>query len=119
VADVEAAAAQASAAAPVFGLQNLYSQLGCAVWPVPATGTVGPIHADGSPPILVVGSTGDPITPYAWAQSLAAQLQHGVLLTRVGDGHTAYRASTCIRDDVDRYLIDLTVPTPGTRCNSD
>ncbi len=119
VAQVEAAAPQASAAAPVFGLQNLYSQLGCALWPVPATGTVGPIHADGSPPILVVGSTGDPITPYAWAQSLAAQLQHGVLLTRVGDGHTGYRASRCIRDDVDRYLIDLTVPAPGTRCNSD
>jgi len=118
VAEVEAAAAQAKAAAPVFGLQNLYSQLGCATWPIPATGTVGPIHADGAPPILVVGSTGDPITPYTWAQSLAGELQHGVLLTRVGDGHTAYRASSCIRDKVDRYLIDLTVPAPGTRCKS-
>jgi pimeloyl-ACP methyl ester carboxylesterase len=118
VAQFEAAAAQAKAAAPVFGLQNLYSGLGCAVWPIPATGTIGPIHANGAPPILVVGSTGDPITPYAWAQSLAGQLQHGVLLTRVGDGHTAYRASSCIRDKVDRYLIDLAVPPPGTRCQS-
>ena len=117
--DLQAAAAKAEAVAPVFGLQNLYSEVTCAVWPVPATGHVGPLHADGSPPIVVVGSTGDPITPYSWAQALAGELQNGVLLTRVGDGHTGYRSSSCIRSAADSYLIDLTVPPAGTRCQSD
>ncbi len=119
IAQIRAAVPAAEAAAPVFGVQNLYSQVGCAVWPVPATGKVGPIRAAGSPPIVVVGSTGDPITPYRWAQSLASELSNAVLLTRVGDGHTAYGYSSCIRSAVDRYLIDLTPPAAGTRCPSD
>jgi len=118
LAQLQADAPAAEAAAPVFGLQNLYSEAGCTVWQVPATGRVGPIHAVGSPPIVVVGSTGDPITPYSWAQALASQLAGGVLLTRIGDGHTAYGASSCIRTYVDRYLIDLTVPPAGIRCPS-
>lgn len=115
---IEAAAPTAQAVAPVFGLADLYSELQCAVWPVPATGHVGPITAAGSPPIVVVGSTGDPATPYAEAQALASQLQHGVLLTRVGDGHTAYPFSACIRSYVDAYLTKLTVPPAGIRCPS-
>jgi pimeloyl-ACP methyl ester carboxylesterase len=105
--------------APVFGLLDLYGEAQCSVWPVPATGTIGPIRAQGSPPIVVVGSTGDPVTPYSWAQSLARQLARGMLLTRVGDGHTAYGSSACIRTQVDRYLTSLTVPAAGTRCPSD
>jgi pimeloyl-ACP methyl ester carboxylesterase len=105
--------------APVFGLLDLYGAAQCSVWPVPATGTIGPIRANGSPPIVVVGSTGDPVTPYSWAESLARQLARGVLLTRVGDGHTAYGSSACIRTQVDRYLTSLTVPPAGTRCPSD
>lgn len=119
LAQIQDAVPAALAASPFFGPTDLYGEVGCAVWPVPATGTVGPIHAVGSPPIVVVGSTGDPVTPYSWAQSLASQLQHGVLLTRVGDGHTAYFASSCIRADVDAYLITLVPPAAGTRCDSD
>ena len=118
IAALTAAGPGAQAAAPIFGLQNIDSEVGCAVWPVPATGQVGPIRAAGSPPIVVVGSTGDPITPYTWAQSLARELAHGVLLTRVGDGHTAYLNSACIRADVDRYFITLAPPAVGTRCAS-
>ena len=117
--DIEAALPSFEAAAPVFGPSVLYSQIQCSYWPVPATGAPGPIHADGSPSILVVGSTGDPATPYADAQALASELQHGVLLTRVGDGHTAYPYSACIRTQVDAYLTQLTVPVTGTRCPTD
>jgi pimeloyl-ACP methyl ester carboxylesterase len=119
LAAIQAAVPAAEAAAPIFGLQNLYSEAGCAVWPLPASGSVGPIRAAGSPPIVVVGSTGDPVTPYPWAQSLAHQLAGGVLLTRIGDGHTGYPNSSCIRDHVDQYLISLAVPAAGTRCSSD
>jgi pimeloyl-ACP methyl ester carboxylesterase len=119
IAQIQAAAPAAEAAAPLFGLQNLYSELDCSVWPVSATGKVGPISAAGSPPILVVGSTGDPVTPYQWSQALARELADAVLLTRVGDGHTAYGASSCIRTHVDQYLIGLVLPPAGTRCPSD
>jgi hypothetical protein len=86
---------------------------------LPATGRPGPIRAAGSAPIVVVGSTGDPITPYSWAESLSRQLANGVLLTRVGDGHAAYAYSSCIRAHVDQYLITLAVPPAGTKCPSD
>ena len=118
VAAVQADAPAARAAAPVFGVANLYSEMSCSLWPVPATGRPGPISAAGSPPIVVVGTTGDPATPYSEAQALASELQKGVLLTRVGEGHTAYPYSACIRSAVDAYLIDLTVPAAGTRCQS-
>jgi pimeloyl-ACP methyl ester carboxylesterase len=119
IAQIEAAVTTVDAEAPVFGALNLYGWINCDVWPVPPRGKVGPIHAAGAPPIVVVGSTGDPITPYAWAQDVATQLDRGVLLTRVGYGHTAYEVSSCIRTDVDNYLINLTPPAPGTRCPSD
>jgi pimeloyl-ACP methyl ester carboxylesterase len=116
IADIQAALPGARQVAPVYGPSNLYSEVQCDEWPVPPTGTVGPIHADGSPPIVVVGTTGDPATPYPDAEALASQLRHGVLLTRVGDGHTAYQYSSCIRGYVDSYLVDLTVPGAGIRC---
>ncbi len=118
-AQVQAAVASFEAAAPVFGLAVLYSQLSCDVWPIPATGRPAPIRAAGSPPIVVVGSTGDPATPYSDAQALARELEHGVLLTRVGDGHTGYPYSKCIRSYVNAYLIDLAVPPAGISCPSD
>ena len=56
-------------------------------------------------------------TPYPWAQSLAQQLEGGVLLTRVGDGHTAYgMGSSCIDDAIDAYLLEGTPPPEGTVC---
>jgi TAP-like protein len=65
----------------------------------------------------VVGTTGDLATPYEWAESLASQLESGVLLTYEGSGHTAYRkGSTCIDDTVDAYLVEGTVPEVGLRC---
>ncbi|HET6964688.1 MAG TPA: alpha/beta hydrolase [Acidimicrobiales bacterium] len=116
---IQAHAPVSQSVAPVFGLADLYSEFGCAVWPVPATGAPAPIHAAGSPPIVVVGTTGDPATPYQEAQSLASQLDHGVLLTRLGEGHTGYGFSSCVRNYVDAYLINLQVPAAGIRCPSD
>ena len=58
---------------PSSGCWTCTDEVQCAVWPVPATGTVGPVRAAGSPPIVVVGSTGDPVTPYSWAQSLESR----------------------------------------------
>lgn len=89
----------------------------CEQWPYPPTGTRDAISASGSGPILVVGTTNDPATPYAWAQSLAKQLDDGVLLTRVGEGHTGYnKGNTCVDDAVEAFLLRGTVPKDGLRC---
>lgn len=89
----------------------------CEVWPYPPVGVREPIAASGSGPILVVGTTNDPATPYAWAQSLAQQLDNGVLITRVGEGHTGYnKGNRCVDTAVESFLIDGTVPKDGLRC---
>lgn len=89
----------------------------CAAWPAPPTGRPAAITAPGSPPILVLGTTGDPATPYAEAQALADQLSQGVLVTYVGEGHLAYnKGNDCVNTAVDDYLIDDTVPAPDLRC---
>ena len=77
------------------------------------------ITAPQAPTIVLVGSTGDPATPYVGAQRLAAALSHGDLLTRDGGGHTGYGASSCIRQAVDQYLISLLPPAPHITCPSD
>jgi hypothetical protein len=84
---------------------------------VPEVGPLDSYAAKGAAPILVVGTTNDPATPYAWAQSLSKLLSSGVLLTYKGEGHTAYGvANSCLNGAVDAYLLDGTVPADGTRC---
>ena len=75
------------------------------------------LRAAGAPPILVVGTTRDPATPFRWARALARGLKSGVLLGWNGDGHTAYlMGSTCVNTAVDQYLISLVTPHNGTIC---
>jgi len=116
---LRAAEPAAAAAAPDFGVGDLLGELDCAVWPLPATAAPHPIKAAGAPPIVVVATTADPITPYQWGKALAGELERGVLLTRVGEGHTAYAASACVRRLVDTYMIDLGAPPAGSQCPSD
>jgi pimeloyl-ACP methyl ester carboxylesterase len=113
----QAAAKQAAAAAPLFGAPILWGSLACAYWPVPSA-PLPQLRAAGARPILVVGTTRDPATPYRWAQALARDLASGVLLGWNGDGHTAYgQGSACVDTIVNDYLIDLTVPRSGVVCN--
>ena len=89
----------------------------CEVWPYPATGVREKITAEGAAPIVVVGTTNDPATPYEWAVSLADQLSSGVLITRVGEGHTGYnKGNDCVDAAVEAYLLEGTVPEDGLRC---
>lgn len=104
------------AAAPTFGGLLGAGLTGCNDWPAPAEPTPAP-SAVGAPPILVIGTVGDPATPYEWAQEMSAALTGSVLLTYEGDGHTAFlRGGPCIEDAVVDYLVDLTLPAVGTRC---
>ena len=117
VADVEAALPAFQAASPLFGEGQAWGLLSCSTWPVASDGLPAPVSAAGAPPILVVGTTGDPATPYAWAEGLAAQLDSGVLLSYEGTPHTAYRkGSSCVDDAVDTYLLQGVPPADGTTC---
>ncbi|MEU0069553.1 alpha/beta hydrolase [Streptomyces sp. NPDC006332] len=105
-------------ASPVFGEGLAWASLNCAYWPVRATGEPHRIEAKGAAPIVVVGTTRDPATPYRWARALAAQLSSARLLTYEGDGHTAYgRGSACIDSTINTYLLRGTPPTNGKRCS--
>ncbi len=89
----------------------------CASWPHEPTGTRGAITADGAAPIVVIGTTGDPATPYEWSVSLAEQLSSGVLITREGEGHTGFnKGSACVDEAVVAYLLDHVVPRDGLTC---
>ena len=104
---------------PTFGAALSNQDARCRAWGHNGTRKPAPIHAKGAAPILVVGTTGDPATPYAWSQALADQLESGRLLTWEGNGHTAYgRSGSCIHNAVDAYLISGTVPEPGLTCKN-
>ena len=105
-------------ASPTFGRSFLYSVSSCENWPV-HTGMKGKrVHATGAAPILVIGTTRDPATPYKWARSLAEQLDNAVLIKRDGDGHTGYRqGSSCVDNAVEAYLVSGIVPKHNLSCS--
>lgn len=113
----ERAARRASDVAPRFGSFVMWGSLPCAYWPSRPTQQPKALRAAGSNPIVVVGTTRDPATPYKWAKSLAEQLDNGRLLTMDGDGHTAYfTGNSCIDEAVDRYFIDAEPPEADLVC---
>jgi pimeloyl-ACP methyl ester carboxylesterase len=115
---LQARAAAAAARARVFGPILIWGGVVCAVWPAPGTRAVRPVRAPGAPPIVVVGTIADPATPYAWARSLASQLERGVLVTKEGSSHVALFSSGCVRAALDSYFVDLAPPPSGTRCRN-
>jgi pimeloyl-ACP methyl ester carboxylesterase len=88
----------------------------CAFWPVPPTSQPHQITVSGLPPVLVVSTTDDPATPYQAGVDLARQLG-GTLLTFEGTQHTVvFQGNACVDDIAAKYLIDVAVPPPDTRC---
>jgi len=100
---------------PLFGTALALSLQGCSRWQA-ARDPYEVGEAADAPPIVVVGTTGDPATPYENTAKLAKLLGSGVVLTWQGEGHTAYPQSRCIVDAVNNYLFELRVPDAGTRC---
>ena len=114
---LEAEAAELAKAAPTFGPQMSWGGTSCDSWPFASTRVRAPIAAKGSAPILVLGTTNDPATPYQWAMSLASQLDSGHLITRTGEGHTAYnKGNSCIDNAVDEFFLNGTVPESDPNC---
>ena len=93
------------------------SGAGCAHWPFQNPSAPHTIRAEGSAPILVIGTTDDPATPYAAAQNLAKGFANARLLTREGEGHAAFGSgNACVTTALDAYLVSGTLPAPQTRC---
>ena len=91
----------------------------CSNWPFQTPEKPHPIRADGSAPILVVGTTDDPATPYQNAVNLAKGFANARLLTRVGTGHAAFGSgNACAQKAMEDYLDSGTLPAVGTRCTS-
>jgi pimeloyl-ACP methyl ester carboxylesterase len=100
---------------PLFGAGAAASLYTCTVWhahrtPLPTR------DASGSAPILLVGNSGDPVTPLAGAQDMEKDLTSSSLLVWQGQGHTSYPKTPCVTTNVDSYLIDLKVPLDGLTC---
>lgn len=115
--EVEAELPRFESVSPVFGRALGWGVLGCTDWPLKSDTPQEPVTAAGAAPIVVVGTTRDPATPYENSVKLAQELESGVLLSRDGDGHTAYnQGNTCIDETLDAYLVDGTVPDDGTKC---
>ncbi|MGQ4364498.1 alpha/beta hydrolase [Streptomyces sp. SAS_272] len=106
---------------PVFGDFLAWDTAGwCHDWPVAGQYDTPEVSAAGSAPILLVGTTGDPATPYEGARKMADELGKGVgvLLTWKGEGHIAYGSgSSCVDSTVDDYLLKGVVPRDGTVCS--
>ncbi|MGJ3561821.1 alpha/beta hydrolase [Streptomyces sp. INA 01156] len=110
----EAAAARAGDAGRFW----TWAAEGCATWPAVAADRYrGPWDKPTAHPVLVVGTTYDPATPYSNAQAMVEELANARLLTNDGYGHTALiNPSSCVTAHESRYLVDGTLPPVGTTC---
>lgn len=117
VKDIEAGKSDFLEESPTFGPAAMWWPYACSHWPVKASEPHPDYAAKGAPPIVVIGTTRDPATPYKQAVKLAKELSSGVLLSRDGDGHTAYGSgNNCIDSAVDTYLATGKPPDDGTMC---
>ncbi|KOU67643.1 peptidase [Streptomyces sp. MMG1533] len=108
------------AASALFGDFLAWGMVSCTDWAVPGAADHPDVSAPGSAPILVVGNTGDPATPYEGARKMVDALGEGVgvELTYKGQGHGAYDSKNkCVQGAVNGYLLDGKVPAAGTVCS--
>ncbi|WP_405869523.1 alpha/beta hydrolase [Streptomyces sp. NBC_00005] len=108
------------AASPLFGDFLAWGMISCTDWAVAGAADHPDVSAPGAAPILVVGNTGDPATPYAGAKKMVDALGKGVgvELTYKGQGHGAYDSKNkCVQTAVNGYLLDGKVPAAGTVCS--
>ncbi|WP_411761798.1 alpha/beta hydrolase [Streptomyces tunisiensis] len=118
-ADVERLLPGFREASPLFGDFMAWGMITCTDWAVPGAADHPDVSAPGADPILVIGNTGDPATPYEGARSMAKALGEGVgvELTYNGQGHGAYNSEDrCVRNAVHGYLLDGKVPAAEAVC---
>jgi pimeloyl-ACP methyl ester carboxylesterase len=120
---IRLASAEFSKVAPVFGPYVAFSGITCNILNQTINRKV--ISSDQNSiqirntatPVLIIGTTQDPATPYAWSKALAAYIKGSRLITLRGEGHTGYgRGSACTDDAVDSYLTTGKTPKNNLIC---
>ncbi|KAJ7474134.1 TAP-like protein-domain-containing protein [Mycena latifolia] len=94
----------------------------CAGWKIHREGRFqGPVGAQNTSfPLLVVGNTVDPATPLAGAIKASQAFPGSALLTLDAIGHTSITApSQCLYGYFRQYMLNGTLPPPGTVCAVD
>jgi len=117
VGDLDRLRARYEEASPVFGRYRLSEVLMCYGRPR-GTGFVREKVRDvPAPRMLLVGTRGDPATPYRWTVETAKRLgPSAVVLDNRGEGHTGYTTSPCVHRKVDAFLLYGTTPPDGSSC---
>jgi pimeloyl-ACP methyl ester carboxylesterase len=113
--EIRALVAEWSEEYPLFGAGSATALYNCNVWDAERT-PLPERDAEGSAPILVIGTEGDPATPLAGAVDMAKDLDSAVLLTWQGEGHTAYPKTKCVTEAVDAYLLEEQAPKDDLTC---
>ncbi|XVX20922.1 alpha/beta hydrolase [Actinomycetota bacterium] len=112
-----AAAVEMEKVSPTWGTFMAWSSIPCNYWPVKPDTKPKVITAEGADPIVVVGTTRDPATPYEWSVRLRKELKNAALITYDGDGHTAYtRSNACVDSPINDFYVKGKVPQDGLRC---
>ena len=100
---------------PLFGGVMAQSLLLCDAWPVPSQPVPAP-NAPKAPPILVLSTANDPVTPQDGTQHTVQELGSAVLMNWQGTGHGALPNSACATQAAQAFLVQGTVPKDGTAC---
>ena len=120
--EIRAKAASYKKSAPVFGPYVAYGGITCNLLNqtlnrTPANNTKDAQIKNTASPVLVIGTTQDPATPYAWAKALSRYIVGSHLITLEAEGHTGYgRVSGCVDDAVDLYLVTGKTPAKNLTC---
>ncbi|MFF5360132.1 alpha/beta hydrolase [Streptomyces scabiei] len=107
-------------ASPVFGAYRLTQVLMCYGRPAGTDFIREQVRDVDTPKMLLVGTRGDPATPYRWTVETAKRLgSSAVVLDNKGKGHTGYGSSSCVHEKVDDFLLFGTLPDDGSSCGAD
>lgn len=107
-------------ASPVFGRYRLTEVLTCYGRPKGTDFIREDVRNVDTPKMLLVGTRGDPATPYRWTVETAKRLgDSAVVLDNKGEGHTGYASSKCVQRKVDTFLLYGTLPASGSSCGSE
>lgn len=100
---------------PAFGAYVAQRLVWCGPWPVRRE-PIPKLDIPGAPPIVVVSTATDPVTPEIGTTRTSDQLATAVRVAWQGAGHGAIGTSDCVTDKVTAFLLDGAVPKEGTLC---
>lgn len=105
--------------APVFGPYLAYGSLACKNFASKSDTAklISMSRTIDTNPVVIIGTTRDPATPYTWAEGLHSKIHNSRLISLSADGHTGQgRGSTCVDFVVDSYYLSGKLPIADLQC---